>query len=180
LKTKKLVYIGIFVSLALVFDYIKGLIPFLNMSEGGSINIALIPIVLSSFMLGPISGVITGFLWWLSSSILGLNPYYISIGQYLCDYILPSVIPGMSSILFINNKEKRYLFYLGIVLTGLLRTVCLIISGAYFWVDEAARFSKASIIYSFSYNLPYNLLTTILLLIVVPILYQRLFKYVLR
>ena len=44
-KTKELVLIALFIALAIVLDYIKEFLPFLNMPSGGSINIALIPVV---------------------------------------------------------------------------------------------------------------------------------------
>ena len=79
--------------MALVLDYIKSFIPFLNMPSGGSINIALIPIVICSFHLGYVDAMSCGLLWWLITSVLGLNPYYINLSQYIVDY--------MGNILFI-------------------------------------------------------------------------------
>ena len=52
MKTKDLVYVGIYLALVLVLDLTKEMIPFLNLPFGGSINIALIPLTVASFHLG--------------------------------------------------------------------------------------------------------------------------------
>ena len=87
-RNRKLILVSMYCCLALVLDCIKTFIPFLNMPTGGSVNIALIPIVICSFHLGIFSGVLCGGLWWLISSLFGLNPYYVSLLQYILDYII--------------------------------------------------------------------------------------------
>ena len=177
-NTERLVYISIYVALAIVFDYIKEFIPFLNMPQGGSVNIALIPVVLASFHLGYKDGAITGLLWWLVSSLLGLNNYIISIGQYLCDYLFPSILPGFASLLY--KEDKKYTMFISIIVVMLVRLLLLVISGAYYWPGDLAKGSLAAWIYSLSYNLPYNIATIIMLIIVIPIIYKRIKNIVVR
>ena len=176
-KNQRLVFISIYCALALVLDYVKSFMPFLNMPTGGSINIALIPVVICSFHLGVGNGIICGLLWWLISSLLGLNPYFISMSQYVVDYIIPSGIVGISSIFY--KKKKTFEISLGILLMMSLRTLCLIISGAIFWPDGVASASAAAWISSCAYNLPYCIITLMVLEIVVPIIVNRIKKYVL-
>ena len=175
-KTKKIVFISIYVSLALVLDYIKSFIPFLNMASGGSINIALIPIVLCSFHLGVTKGALAGLLWWLVSSILGLNPYYLNIFQYLLDYVIPSFIIGMCSLFY--KKKNIFEIEIGITLMMIIRTLAIIISGAVYW-SEASVNSFAAWSVSLIYNLPYSIATLIMLLIVIPLLIKSLRKVML-
>ena len=176
-KNRKLVLISIYCAIALVLDYIKTFIPFLNMPSGGSINIALIPIVICSFHLGITSSIICGFLWWFVSSILGLNPYYVSLFQYIIDYVLPSTIVGIVSMFYI----KRNIFEIeaGIILMMIVRTFLLILSGAIFWPQGIASGSRQAWIASTLYNLPYSFATLIMLMIVVPIAIHSLKKYML-
>ena len=174
-RIQRLVFISIYVALALVLDYIKSFIPFLNMPSGGSINIALIPVVICSFHLETANGIYCGLLWWLISSLLGLNPYYISIGQYIIDYVLPSGIIGISSLFFNNNKT--YEIELGIFLMMFVRTLLLIVSGAIFWPDGVASGSTAAWFASCAYNLPYCIATLIMLMIIIPIVLHSLKKY---
>lgn len=138
------------------------------MPNGGSINIALIPIVLCSFQLGAGDGVIAGLLWWLISSILGLNSWIINIWQYLFDYVIPSVLPGCSSFLYKNKKLNE--MEPGILICMLLRTAVIILSGAIYWPGEAASNSVAAWIGSFAYNCPYSLATTIMLMVIIPLI----------
>lgn len=161
----------------MVLDYIKSFIPFLNMPSGGSINIAIIPICICSFHLGSLNGVIAGFIWWLISSVLGLNPYYVSFMQYLVDYILPSVIIGICSIFY--KKRKIFEIEIGLIFMMFLRTMLLVISGMYFWPSDVAAGSWQALIGSLIYNLPYSIATLIMLIIVVPLLMRSLKKYML-
>lgn len=175
-KTRRMVLISIYVALALVLDYIKAFIPFLNMPSGGSINIALIPIVVCSFQFGVGDGAAAGLLWWLMSSILGLNNWIINIWQYLLDYIIPSVLPGCCSFLYKNKKLTE--MELGIFICMLLRTAVLILSGAIFWPGEAASNSLAAWISSIVYNSPYSLLTMVMLLVIIPLITKSLRKMI--
>lgn len=176
-KNKRLVFISIYVCLALVLDYIKSFIPFLNMPSGGSINIALIPIALCAFLMSYKEGLIAGLLWWLVSSLLGLNNYIISLPQYIIDYILPSVIVGICSIFY--SKKNLYEIEIGIFLMMFIRTLLLVISGVYFWPGELAAGSKAAWIFSIGYNLPYSFLTYLMLAVIIPIILKRVNKRVL-
>lgn len=174
-KTRLLVFMSLYIAMAIVLDYIKEFIPFLNMAAGGSINIALIPIVVASFHLGYRKGITIGLLWWLLSFVLGLNRWFISIPQYFLDYIIPSGIVGMSSLFYKNKNNKEIIC--GVGLAMLIRTISVIISGAIYWPGDLASGSVAAWIYSLSYNIPYSFLTTILLMILIPIIIKSLKKY---
>ena len=176
-KNQRLVFISIYCALALVLDYIKAFIPFLNMPSGGSINIALIPIAICSFHLGIFNGMFAGLLWWLVSSILGLNPYYISITQYVIDYIVPSIIVGISSIFY--SKKNFFEIEVGLIFMMIVRTFCLILSGAIFWPQDIAANSVEAWTMSVAYNLPYSLATLIMLLIIIPVILKSIKKIML-
>ena len=67
---------------------------------------------------------------------------------------------------------------IGILLAMFLRTLSIIISGAYYWIESTMLAgSKEAIIFSITYNVPYALLTTILLMITVPLIIKMLRKY---
>lgn len=168
-KTKELVLISTYVALSIVLDVFKSFLPFLNMPSGGSINIALIPIVFCSFHLGVKDGMITGLLWFVLSSMLGLNKYFVSFGQIILDYIIPSIVIGASAIAYKHKDINEIEF--GILFTMLIRTLSLCISGAIYWFEEGmARGSKEAWLFSVSYNVPYSFATLIMLLIIIPVL----------
>ena len=173
MKTKDLVYIGVYVALTLALDFVKEMIPFLNMPQGGSINIALIPVVVASFHLGWKKGLIVATVWYIVSSLLGLNPYFVTVMQYLLDYVIPSIVIGAASI-FAFKKRNLATIEAGIVVTMLIRTLCVILSGVYFWFPEgAAAGSAAAWTGSLTYNLPYSIATMVMLMIVVPLIISR-------
>ena len=175
-KTTKLVTISIYVAIAIALDVIKEFIPFLNMPSGGSINIALIPIALCSFHLGIKQGLLTGFLWFVLSTLIGLNKYFISFGQIIFDYIIPSVILGAAS--FIYKKKNIFEIEIGLLITMLIRTLSICISGAYYWFDlSLAAGSVEAWSFSLIYNLPYSIASLIMLMIVIPLLLKSLKKY---
>lgn len=175
-KTRQIVMMAIYLALTMALDLIKEFLPFLNMPSGGSVNIALIPLVICSFHLGIKYASITGFLWFVLSSILGLNKYFVSYGQIFFDYIIPSTIVGLASIFYKNRKILEV--ELGIVFVMIIRTLSIVISGAIYWYDSSmAAGSIEAWSFSFAYNLPYSIATLIMLLITVPLLLKTLRKY---
>jgi len=167
MKNKDLVYMAVYIALALVLDYVSQLIPFLQMPQGGSINLAVIPVIISSYHLGWKKGLSIGFMWWIVGFLfLGLNRWYLNPMQYLFDYIIPALVLGLAC-LFHNN-------YVGTSVTVAIRFLSTLISGALYWPPEGALAgSQAAWIGSFTYNLYYNLGTLVVALILVPILMKR-------
>lgn len=175
-KTQKLILISIYVALSIALDITKEFMPFLNMPSGGSVNIALIPIALSSFHLGNRSGILVGLLWFTISSLIGLNKYFVSFGQIIFDYIIPSIILGASAIFY--KKRKFIEVEMGILLMMIIRTFSIVLSGAVYWFDSStASGSYEAWIGSIVYNLPYSLATLVMLMIVIPLLLNSLKKY---
>lgn len=171
---KRLVLIALYVALAIVLDYVKEMLPFLNMPKGGSINIATIPIVLVSFHLGILDGCISGFLWLVVSFALALNYPPIGVIEFILDYFIPSTILGISSILGKNGYLRQIA---GIVIANAIRMISIILAGVYFWFPKgAAAGSALAWANSLEYNLPYLLATTVMLTVVIPLLYERLNK----
>lgn len=171
MKTKDLVYVGIYVALVQVLDIIKEMIPFLNLPQGGSINIALIPLVVASFHLGYKKGLVVGAIWWLTGTLFGYNEWFLNPMQYLLDYIIPSLIMGLASIFY--KKGKKSEIYQGILFTMLIRSLAIILSGVYYWPDGVASGSVAAWIASINYNVPYSIATLLVLMVVVPMIVNR-------
>lgn len=174
-KTRDLVFIAIYVALACVLDKVSAIIPFLNMPQGGSINLAVIPIFVASYHLGWQNGVVAGLLWWLLGFILGGNNWFVDPMQYALDYIIPACICGLASIMpRIKNCSN---LYSGMIVMMILKYISHLLSGVYYWPPEgAARGSIQAWANSLSYNLWYNLATLIVAGIFVPLLVSRLSK----
>ncbi len=172
-QVKTMVLVAFYATLALVLDYVSAFIPFLKMPQGGSINLAVIPIFVASYHLGWKDGAFAGLLWWAIGWLMGLNNWFVSPMQYALDYIIPAVICGLAAILPRIGKISN--LYSGVVVMMILKFLSHLLSGVYYWPPEgAARGSAAAWTYSFSYNLWYNLATLIVAIIIVPILVNRL------
>ena len=174
-RIRFLVYVAVYTALTLGLDYVKEMLPFLNLPNGGSINIALIPVMFASFHLGVGGGCAVGLLWWGISTLMGFNPWFLNVAQYALDYIIPSFIIGVSSFLCFG-KKTIVKGEIGLFVTNALRTLSIVLSGVYFWPDGVAAGSKAAWAASLSYNLPYCVATYALLAIVLPVLFGRLIK----
>ncbi len=175
IKVKDLVLMAFYAALALVLDYVSAMIPFLQMPQGGSINLAVIPVFVASYHLGWKKGIATGLLWWLIGFLMGLNNWFVDPMQYALDYIIPAVICGMAALLpRIKNIPN---IYSGVVVMMIIKFISHVLSGVYYWPPEgAARGSMAAWTYSLGYNLWYNLATLIVALIIVPLIIKRLSK----
>ena len=172
IKTKDVVNIGIYVALTLVLDFIKEMIPFLNLPMGGSVNIALIPVVVASLHLGIGKGFVVSAFWLVLGTLFGWNGTYLNPMQWSFDYLLPTLVMGFAGIFYKNRKMFGAIA--GTVLTMVLRTLFILISGAYFWFPEGAvAGSSAAWIGSCNYNLPYSIATLVVLLVIVPIIISR-------
>lgn len=175
IQTRDLIFIAFYVALAIVLDYISTLIPFLQMPQGGSINLAVIPIFVASYHLGWLKGMAAGLLWWLVGLLFGMNNYFVDPCQYALDYIVPAAICGMAAMMPRIGKLSN--LYSGVVIMMILKFAAHLLSGVYYWPPEGAvRGSAAAWTYSIGYNLWYNVATMIVALILVPLLIHRLSK----
>lgn len=174
-ETSNLVYLAMYAALAVVLDYVNQFIPFLQMPNGGSINLALIPIFIASYQLGWQKGVISALLWWLLGLGLGLNNFMLSPLQVMLDYILPAAVIGLASIFKDLGKVDR--IYVGITISMLLKYLMHVLAGAIFWFPQGtASGSGAAWAFSISYNAWYNLATYVVAIILVPLIIKRLHK----
>lgn len=164
-----------YAALALALDYVSQMIPFLQMPNGGSINLAVIPVFVASYHLGWKKGAVTGLLWWLIGFLMGLNNWFVDPFQYALDYIIPAMICGLASLMPKIGKISN--LYSGVIVMMILKYASHVLAGVYYWPPEgAARGSWAAWVYSLGYNAGYNLATLIVALIVVTLLVNRLAK----
>ena len=173
-KTRNIAFIGLYAALAVVLQYVSSLIPFLQMPKGGNIDLGVIPIFMASYQLGYKTGIITGLLCWLLAWIIGISgQWFLTIPQYLLDYLIPVSICGIASLFPKIGKLSNT--YIGITASMILKYLAHVLSGVYWWFPETTYAgSLASWIYSLTYNLYYNLATLIVAIIVVQILINRL------
>ena len=90
----------------------------------------------------------------------------------LLDYVLPLAVCGVAPLIK-TIKVKNIPIYWGIVVAMILKYLSHFASGAFLFAEYAPE-GMNPLVYSFFYNLYYNLGTLVLCMIVVPILYDRL------
>lgn len=159
-STSMITQIGVALGVSLALSLIK---PF-NAPYGGSVTLgSMIPIIIISYIYGPVVGVLTGFLRGVLDFIIGpaqiLHPV-----QILFDYALPFMAIGLSGLI---KSNKLW----GTVFGTSLRFVFHFISGFIFWATYAPE-GMSPLVYSFLYNISYVFfdgLICVLILTVLPL-----------
>ena len=182
LKTVRImVFMALYAALTIVLDIAKEFIPFTSIwANGGSIDISLIPLVFASIHLGWKIGILTALLEFLVSIVFGATKLYFApyspwLG-FTCDYIIPIIIMGVSSILI--KKDETILkniirLDIGIAVCMIIRMLSQVISGVYCWIESANDIGTITAwTFSLEYNLGYGIPTMIMILIVMPVVYQ--------
>lgn len=168
-STKVYTFIAMFMAVTIVLSFFNQFIP--SLPQGGSISFDIIAIFLCSYLMGGKHAITVGVGVCILQFVLGMAVYY-GPWSVLFDYLLPLCVCGVAG--FIPHiKVGKYNLYLGVVVSMILKFISHFISGAFVFAMYAPE-GMNPMIYSFGYNLPYNLLTMILCVIVVPILYNRL------
>lgn len=162
IKTKDLVFMAFYAALFMVLDYITNTMAFLQMPNGGSVGLSTIALLACSYHLGWKKGVLVGVVSVLIQFVTG--PMYIPdfIG-FALDYLIAFSVYGLAS-LFPNYKY----FYLGVLITNIIRFISSTISGVIVWGLELWP--------SALYNGPYMIATLILGLVLVPLINERVIK----
>lgn len=146
LRTKKLVYGGICISISFILSYIR----LFHLPQGGSITPAsMFPLVLYSMIFGPVAGIIAGVAYGFLQLIQDMC--VVNIAQLLLDYPLAFACIGLSGLApsAIKNIHLRTALAMTIGFFG--RGAMHVISGALFFREYAPE-GMNPFIYSLTYN----------------------------
>lgn len=97
-QIKTIAFMAIYMALYIALKMVGNMIPFLQMPNGGSIELELIPLMIASYHLGWKYGVLCGLASFLLTIVLGFPMYFVQPIQILLDYVLPISIVGMVSL----------------------------------------------------------------------------------
>ena len=169
-RVKEIAFVGMYLALYFVLDYIAHVIPFLRMPSGGSLGLGTIALLLCAYHLGIRDGIIVSLLTipisfmtsqiWLVQNEDGFALWQILI-QFIMEYPLAYGLYGIAPI-FPNIKKV----YTGVIVVNLIRLALHTIAGTVYWGSPWVA--------SFSYNASYMIPTMILGLILMPIIVPRL------
>ena len=182
-STKVLAEIAIFAALGLVLDALSSGIFRSVWVNGGSICIAMVCVFIISYRRGLLPGLLCGFILSIVQMFSGiyvingvtytgpmrvLAPFF----QVILDYVLGYTLCGLAGVFAKQYKntdsKKSKLIYIiiGTVVAGLLKYICHVLAGGFFWLgDGSGSFwgvSNATWLYSFVYNGSYSIPNIIL------------------
>lgn len=172
-NSKLIAEIAIMAALAFALDFIQGPITRGLFPNGGSIGIAMLPILILSyrrgFIYGFLAGLILSFIQMLGGVYLSADQWYMIILQLLLDYILAYPLVAFAGIFrekYLNseNKTKKNAFLIyGVILGGFLKIVCHYLAGVIFWSSSCPEgYFGGAYVYSFVYNSSYMIPNIIL------------------
>ena len=158
LNTKTMIVVALFAACNLVLSKIQ----LIQYPQGVGINLlSSLPILMVGLLYGPITGMTCGLVAGLISLIGGA--YIIHPAQFLLDYILPTMLLGVSGIFGSDSKKN---IFIGCLIAVLLKQTAHILSGciyfgAYAW--EGWDPLPYSIVYNLSGTGVEGLLSSIVL-----------------
>ena len=144
LDTKTMIIVALFAACSVVLSKIK----FIQYPQGGGIDLlSSLPILMIGLLYGPITGMTCG----LITGLIGLigSAYIIYPAQFLLDYILPTMLLGLSGLFGSKNKKS---IFIGCIVALCLRLTCHILSGCIYFAEYAWQ-GWNPLAYSIVYNL---------------------------
>ena len=161
-KTRTLALMALYCALFVVFDRLSDMLNLFRMASGGKLNFGPIALLVCSYHLGWKNGLIVSvtsvFLQLIIGSVTWYGPW-----SFLLDYLIAYSVYGLAS-LFPNFG----FFYSGVLITSVLRLLSSTLAGTLVW--ETPLWS--SLVYNASYMIP----TTVCVILLVPLLCERLKK----
>ena len=87
-QIKKIAFMAIYMALYVALKMVGNMIPFLQMPNGGSIELELIPLMIASYHLGWKHGALCGLASFLLTIVLGFPMYFVQPMQIVLDLSL--------------------------------------------------------------------------------------------
>jgi len=163
--------IGLAVALVVILDFLK----IWRAPQGGSVTLALVPLMVVAFRHGLPAGVMAGGIAGVVKLFLG--PYIVHPVQAILDYPLAFLLVGLAGLFysgFQRSENKKYIFLAGGVALGFFaRFLSHFLSGVVFFGHFAPEGTPV-VLYSLTYNLSFIIPEALLTFVVVLALsYQR-------
>ncbi len=162
LTTKTLTIMAIYCAVFVILDRVSDALNLFQMANGGKLNLGPIALLMCSYHLGWKNGLLVGITSVFLQLAVGSVKFY-GIWSFLLDYLIAYAVYGLASLF----PDYRY-FYSGVLITSILRLLSSTLSGTLLWETPL----WASLTYNASYMIP----TTLCVVVVVPLLCERLKK----
>lgn len=164
--------IAIFTALAMVLDQFV----LFRMPQGGSISLAMLPIIVIALRRGTIVGFTTGFLMGLLNFMFG--GFFVNIIQMLLDYPLSFAVIGFAGVfskpfqayITADHRSKAATYAsLGTIVSGISALVPHTIAGVVFYASFAPK-NESVFLYSLIYNATFLIPQTLITLVIIVLL----------
>ncbi|SER62445.1 energy-coupled thiamine transporter ThiT [Salipaludibacillus aurantiacus] len=160
--------VAMMAALAVILD----LLTFLRFwPQGGSVSLAMLPILVMAFRRGIRPGVATGLIFGIINMIY--NPFIVHWLQALLDYPVAFAVIGLAGLFTIKGKASGpkvvISLILGVTAGVALRFLAHFTAGVV-WFGEFAPEGTPVAVYAFTYNISYLLPSMIVCLIVLILL----------
>ncbi len=159
---------ALIVALCVVLD----LLPLPSWPQGGSITVAMIPLIYYSYRRGAPWGLMAGLVWSAIQMITGwyappAGTVWATVLCVLLDYVIAFTALGGAALVAKLFGEKRRLvgYGVGAFAVTMFRFVCSALSGGILWgsyAPEGMNVWVYTITYNASYMIPNAILTTVL------------------
>lgn len=173
--TRELVDTAILLALGVALKLLSDIIPFLNFLEGGTIDLAMLPIILIGYRNGYKFSFAGATLYWLLCWAIGGFKIYSGFPfvEILLDRFIPYTIGYGIAGLFYRLRESRLSGSLVILLCGFVRLASHTISGVILWYSWTGfKGFMTSFWASLIYNGGYVGITTALAIVLFNFLFK--------
>lgn len=151
-SSKQLTFTAMMIAVAIVLNYVSGVIPFFKMPQGGSV------VILSSFIIfligiryGVLQGLLAGTVYGLFNFML--SPYIYHPIQFFLDYIAAFAAYGLG-VLFVFGEKKWWKLFVAYGICCIIRFAAATTSGVVFF-GEFTPEGQTPFMYSAIYNITY-------------------------
>ena len=157
-----MVWIGVYVALFIVLDYISNQVPIFKMPNGGTIGFSTIVLLLASYHLGWKKGVVVSL---LTLPLQGFFApfYFVNVFGFILEYVIAFGLYGLASLF--PTIHYKIEIMTGVIIVNGIRFIIHLVAGVYFWGITWWG--------SFVYNFGYMFMTLVVGLIFTPLIYKR-------
>ncbi len=136
-------------AICMALSFILSYIRLFKLPQGGSVTLAsLLPIVAFAYAYGTAPGLVVGIAYGFLQMIQ--DPWIVGVVQALLDYPLAFGCIAFAGIA--KKLPEKYGWLVGILLAGVGRFICHVLSGVIFFAEYAEGTGLSPFMYSVSYN----------------------------
>lgn len=152
---------SILIAFAVVLELIFKLIPFMDMPQGGSFSLAMLPILILSFRRGPFYGILGGIIFGIINLLIDGVLYHWT--SFFLDYTLAFGLIGVAGIfnpLLKENSRRNIVFLvIGSIVGIFFRLSSTVLSGMIAF--------ETPFVGSVIYNAPYILVSGLMCIVII-------------